>query len=75
MNKPSPIYHENRGDFLRKGKVVNQCCLQHFFLLLKHWTFKVGDSANYFSPELSAEWDDWAQQVYSKTKRTALLAP
>jgi len=42
MNKPNPIYHENRGDFLRKGKV--------------------GDSANHFSPELSAEWDDWAQQ-------------
>jgi len=42
MNKPSPIFHENRGDFLRKGKV--------------------GDSVNYFSPELAAEWDDWAQQ-------------
>jgi len=42
MNKPSPIYHENRGNFLRKGKV--------------------GDSANFFSPELSAEWDQWAEQ-------------
>ena len=21
MNKPSPIYHENRGKFMRKGKV------------------------------------------------------
>jgi len=42
MNKPSPIYHENRGDFLRKGKV--------------------GDWANHFSPDLAAQWDDWAQQ-------------
>jgi len=42
MNKPSPIYHENRGDFFRKGKV--------------------GGWMDNFSPELTAEWDDWAQQ-------------
>ena len=69
MNKPSPIYHENRGDFFRKGKVralYVRFCEQHS-------TFEVGGWTDNFSPELTAEWDDWAQQVgYSETKRIIL---
>ena len=59
MSKPSPIYFENQGNFLRKGKVLALFKSQPLWSAIS----KVGDWANYFSAGLSAEWDLWAEQV------------